>query len=78
VDEEGQRISNENIIIADSSSGDPHDRTYREKFIFRTMLYDRRAHYYLILQDEEKTAHSIYEKILFAIDIVVDDFSSGQ
>ncbi|CAM3140152.1 BREX-1 system phosphatase PglZ type A [Filibacter tadaridae] len=78
VNEEGQRISNENIIIADSPSGDPRDRTYREKFVFRTMRYNRKARYYLILQEEEKTPHSIYDKIPFSIDITISENGSDK
>lgn len=41
VDEEGNRISNENIIIADSRSKNPQDRTYREKFTLKDVAYDK-------------------------------------
>ncbi|PWA10019.1 BREX-1 system phosphatase PglZ type A [Pueribacillus theae] len=66
-DKEGQRISNENIIIADSSSSKPVERTYREKFVFKTMAYDKNENHYLILE-EEATA-TIIEKIPFTIDL---------
>ena len=53
MDKEGNRISNENIIIADSRSNNPEDRTFREKFTLRDMAYDKNKEYYLILDDED-------------------------
>jgi len=68
-DEDGSRISNENIIIADSQSSKPEERTFREKFTLRSMIYDKRKTYYLVLEDEEECFENIYEKIPFIIDI---------
>lgn len=74
-DEAGNRISNENIIIADSRSCKPEDRTYREKFTLKDMPYDKAKEYYLILEDEEETVEKVYEKIPFVIDLAfVNDF----
>lgn len=69
-DEEGSRISNENIIIADSKSLNPEERTYKEKFVLKNMAYDKTKKFYLILEDEEASVENIYEKIPFIIDIV--------
>jgi hypothetical protein len=75
VDKEGNRISNENIIIADSRSKNPENRTYREKFTLRDMAYDKNKEYYLILEDEDETVEKIYERIPFKIDLLfTDDF----
>ncbi|MGM7634993.1 BREX-1 system phosphatase PglZ type A [Bacillus sp. Hm123] len=75
IDEEGNRISNENIIIADSPSSKPEDRTFKEKFVLKSMTYDKTKKYYLVLEDEEETAENIYEKIAFTIDIAItNDF----
>ncbi|KPU27971.1 hypothetical protein TR13x_01070 [Caloranaerobacter sp. TR13] len=75
VDEEGNRISNENIIIADSRSSKPEDRTYREKFTLKDQPYDKSKKYYLILEDEDETVDKIYEKIPFIIDLaIINDF----
>ncbi|OBR91571.1 PglZ domain protein [Clostridium ragsdalei P11] len=72
-DEEGNRISNENIIIADSKSTKPEDRSYKEKFTLKSMPYDKKKKYYLIMEDEEEAVENIYEKILFIIDIAISD-----
>ncbi|MBP1968507.1 hypothetical protein J2Z83_000599 [Virgibacillus natechei] len=69
VDENGQRVSNENIIIAESVSSQPGDRTYREKFVFKSMTYDKRKTYYLVLEDEDEKTDGFYERYPFHIDI---------
>jgi uncharacterized protein (TIGR02687 family) len=69
-DEEGNRISTENIIIADSKSLNPEERTYKEKFVLKNMSYDKTKKYYLILEDEDASAENVYEEIPFTIDIV--------
>jgi len=73
-DEEGNRISNENIIIGDSRSENPLERTYREKFVLKSMPYEKIKQYFLVMQDEEDT-NGDYDRIPFNIDIaIVDDF----
>ena len=74
-DEEGNRVSNENVIIADSNSDNPEDRTFREKFVLKSMKYDKNNKFYLVLEDEEETVEKIYDKISFIIDIAfMNDF----
>ena len=68
-DEAGNRISNENIIIADSTDGLPEKRVYKEKFTLKDMVYDKSAEYYLILKDEDDGVAEL-EKISFVIDFV--------
>lgn len=69
-DEAGNRISNENIIIAESTSGNPGDRTYKEKFTLKDMAYDKAKEYYLILKDEDELVNREYAIIPFVIDLV--------
>lgn len=74
-DEEGNRISNENIVIADSRSSKPEDRTYREKFTLKDQSYDKTKKYHLVMEDEDETVEKIYEKIPFIIDLaIMNDF----
>ncbi len=70
-DEEDNRISNENIIIADIKSDDPTERTFKEKFVLKNMKYDKSKKYYLVLEDEEETAKQIYDRIPFTIDLAI-------
>lgn len=73
-DEIGTRISNENIIIGDSRSENPLERTYREKFVLKSMAYDKTKQYFLVMQDEEDS-NGMYERIPYTIDIaIVDEF----
>ncbi|MBC2398733.1 BREX-1 system phosphatase PglZ type A [Clostridium tetanomorphum] len=72
--EEGNRISNENIIIGDSRSENPLERTYREKFVLKSMAYDKTKQYFLVMQDDEDS-NGMYDRIPFTIDIaIVDEF----
>ena len=69
-DEKGNRISNENIIIAESGSKKPEDRTHKEKFTLKGMAYNKGQNYYLILKDEDESVNKEIEKIPFIIDLV--------
>lgn len=74
-DEEGNRISNENIIIADSRSSKPEDRTFREKFTLKDQPYDKGQKYYLVMEDDEESVEKIYDRVPFMIDLaIVNDF----
>jgi hypothetical protein len=68
-DEDDNRISNENIIIADSTDKSPEKRVYKEKFTLKNMAYDKGKSYFLVLKDEE-SVNSTLERIPFAIDLV--------
>ncbi|MCB2287635.1 BREX-1 system phosphatase PglZ type A [Clostridium algidicarnis] len=73
-DEERNRISNENIIIGDSRSENPLERTYREKFVLKSMAYDKTKQYFLVMQDDDDS-NGMYERIPYVIDIaIVDEF----
>lgn len=72
-DEDGNRVSNENIIIADSKSEEYEDRRFREKFVLKDKKYDKNKKYYLVLEDENETVEKIYERIPFIIDIAITD-----
>jgi len=69
-DEEGNRISNENIIIADSTSSEPRDREYKEKFTLKNMDYNKAKKYFLVLIDEEETVNKEIARTPFIIDLV--------
>ncbi|HHW39002.1 MAG TPA: BREX-1 system phosphatase PglZ type A [Bacillales bacterium] len=73
IDEEGNRLSNENIIIADCKSSKPEERTFKEKFVFKNMTYNKSKKYYLILEDEEESVENVYDKIPFTIDIAISN-----
>ena len=75
LDQEGNKISNENIIIADSSSDRAEERSYKEKFTLKTSEYKKDIDYYLVLEDEEESVEKIYEKVPFKISLAItNDF----
>jgi uncharacterized protein (TIGR02687 family) len=69
-DENGGRISNENIIIAESTSQNREERAYKEKFTLRNIAYDKSKSYYLVIKDDEETIEREIERIPFIIDLV--------
>ncbi|SFG31245.1 BREX-1 system phosphatase PglZ type A [Sporolactobacillus nakayamae] len=73
IDSHGERITNENHLLADRSSEKPADRVYREKFVFKNRDYNRQATYFLVLEDEEENVEKNFERIPFTIDIAFSD-----
>ena len=69
-DEAGNRISNETIIIADSTSREPAGRAYREKFTLRNAQYDKKQTYYLVLQDDDDMVKHEIVRVPYTIDLV--------
>lgn len=51
--EEGERISNENIYLADSRELDSARRMFRVRFHFKNQKYDRSKQYYLVVTDDK-------------------------
>ncbi|WP_406541648.1 hypothetical protein [Clostridium ljungdahlii] len=39
----------------------------------KSMTYDKKKKYYLIMEDEEEAVENIYEKIPFIIDIAISN-----
>ncbi len=70
-DEDGNRVSNEVMIIADSDSGQPADRSFREKFVLKDLKYKKEDIYYLVFEDDEETINPVLNKIPFTIDLAI-------
>ncbi|OGO91753.1 MAG: TIGR02687 family protein [Clostridiales bacterium GWF2_38_85] len=66
----GERISNENIIIAESTSAAAAERTYKEKFTLRNIPYDKTKPYYLVIKEDDEVVEHEIERIPFTIDLV--------
>lgn len=71
VDDSGNVISNSLFINADSKSENEKDRAKREKFTFKSMVYDKHKNYYLIMEDEDQYSEKIREP--FQIDLLVNN-----
>ena len=74
VDFNGKQISDMAKIIADKTSDNGQDRTFRCNFNLKSLKYDNRASYYLVIADE--TGLHMPQKEEFQIDIAfaVDEF----
>lgn len=70
--EDGERISNENIYVADSREPDSTKRIFRMRFNFKNRKYDKNKQYYLVVTDEkngiEQFRHPVIVDITFADD----------
>jgi hypothetical protein len=67
-DEAGDKISNENIIIADINSSEPNQRSFKEKFTLKNRDYRREDDYYLVMVDQEDS--QIYKEVKFSINLL--------
>jgi hypothetical protein len=70
--ESGEKISDEEIIIADKKNALPEKRQFREKFTFRNRKYGKDEKYYLVMKDivsnMEVSRHEFIIDIAFADD----------
>ena len=72
-DEAGNVLSNEETIIGDRTFENPVDRTFKLRFVLKSMSYDRDKTYYLIMKDKETSVET--ERIAFSINLgIVSDF----
>jgi uncharacterized protein (TIGR02687 family) len=72
-DEEGAVISNEETIIGDRPFDNPADRTFKIRFVLKSIPYDRNKTYYLTIKDTETSV--VVEKIPFNINLgIISDF----
>jgi len=69
-DEDGNRISNENVIIADSISLEARDREYKEKFTLKNQTYDKGKKYFLVMIDDEETVNKEISRIPYIVDLM--------
>ncbi|MCM1542788.1 MAG: BREX-1 system phosphatase PglZ type A, partial [Blautia sp.] len=73
IDQDNERITNENRIVADSKSDDPAKRITRLRFTFKNKKYDSVKHYYLVAFDEKNNMEAFRQEV--TIDIAfADDF----
>lgn len=72
-DSEGNIISNELGIFADSKSSNAEERIYKERFSLKSISYDKNAKYYLVLVEDEKEVKNEYARYEFIIDIAIQD-----
>ena len=74
-DELGQKISNEQSILADRISEKANERTFKANFNLKSSNYNKSDKYYLVLEDSDESIKKIYDKIPFNISLgIVNEF----
>ena len=72
ISEDNERISNENMYVADSRDADPQKRIFRMRFTFKNKKYDKNKPYYLVVYDEstgiEVFRHPVIMDLAFSDD----------
>lgn len=69
----GEKITGEELIIADKKNASPEKRQFREKFTFRNRKYSKNEKYYLVMKDAVSDMEIVRHE--FIIDIAfADDF----
>ena len=73
MDEEGNAISNEEQVIGDREFDSPEDRTFKLRFVLKSISYDKNKNYYLVIKDTETGV--MVDQIAFTINLgIVSDF----
>lgn len=62
--EDNERISNENIYLADIRDEDVGRRLFRMRFTFKNKKYDRGKKYYLVAYDEENNVEAFRHEVI--------------
>ena len=72
ISEDNEKISNENVYVADKKDSDAVKRVFRLKFSFKNKQYNKAQKYYLVAYDDkndlEVLRHEIVMDIAFADD----------
>lgn len=70
--DDNEKISGENIYVADKKDSDASKRVFRLKFNFKNKQYDKNRKYYLVAYDEknalEVIRHEVQMDLAFADD----------
>lgn len=73
-DDSGLPISDVQKIIADKTSTDPAERTFRCTFNLKSLRYDKKATYYLVIADEQGLQMPLREVFQIDIAFAVEEF----
>lgn len=73
ISDDNEKISNDNIYVADKKDKDASKRIFRLKFTFKNKRYDRSRRYYLVAYDEKNALEVIRHEVKMDL-AFVDDF----
>ena len=76
VSDDGEKISNEHIYVADKKDKDAVKRVFRLKFSFKNKKYDKKRKYYLIACDDATGVESLRHEVVMDL-AFADDFGFG-
>ena len=76
ISDDNEKISNENIYIADKKDKDTTKRVFRLRFSFKNKKYDRSRKYYLVAFDDKNDLEVLRHEIIMDI-AFADDFGFG-
>lgn len=74
VDSDGKQVSDTQRLIADKTNTNNQERTFRCSFNLKSMKYDSKASYYLVIADESGLQAPTREEFQIDIAFAVDDF----
>lgn len=74
VDAEGTQVSDTQRVIADKTSDNNQDRTFRVSFNLKSMKYNNKESYYLVIADESGLQLPQREEFTIDIAFAVDNF----
>lgn len=73
ITDDNEKISNDNIYVADKKEDDASKRIFRLRFNFKNKQYDRNRKYYLVAYDEKNSLEVIRHEVKMDL-AFVDDF----
>ena len=65
--EDHERISNENIYLADKRDEDVQKRLFRMRFTFKNKRYDKSKNYYLVAYDESNDVEVFRHEVIMDV-----------
>ncbi len=74
VDSEGRQVSDTAKIIADKTSDNAQERTFRSTFNLKSLKYDNKEIYYLVIADETGLQMPVKEEFQIDIAFAIDEF----
>lgn len=76
VDDNGEKISNEHLYVADKKDKDTVKRVFRLRFSFKNKKYSKNQKYYLVAYDDNNSLEVLRHEIVMDI-AFADDFGFG-
>ena len=73
IDDNGEKISNEHLYVADKKEQDTVKRMFRLRFSFKNKKYDKTRKYYLVAYDEKNNYEALRHEVIMDI-AFADDF----